>query len=115
MDLLVDHFFAAGAVVVRPGLAGFDPEIRAPAQVEALKRITPQAKQLVVAGNHVYGTCAMGADPPQSVVDSTCAVHGVPDLYVCDTSVFPSQTAVNPQLTLMAVAGRLADILSERY
>jgi len=115
MDLMVDHFFAAGAVVVRPGLAGFDPEIRTPEQVEALKRVRPKCHQLVVAGNHVYGTCAMGADPARSVVDSNCAVHGVADLYVCDTSIFPSQTAVNPQLTLMAVAGRLADVLNERY
>ena len=115
MDLLVDHHFAAGAVSVRPGLAGFDSEIRTPAQVDALKLLRPRANQFIVAGNHVYGTCAMGADPARSVVDSTCAVHGVPDLYVCDTSVFPAQTAVNPQLTLMAIAGRLAGILNERY
>lgn len=115
MDLVVDHLFAAGAIAVRPGLAGFDPEIRTGAQVEALKRIVPAARQLVVAGNHVYGTCAMGADPARSVVDAAGAVHGVSDLYICDTSIFPAPTAVNPQLTLMAVAGRLAGILDRRY
>jgi len=115
LDLLVDHFFAAGAVAVHPGLEGFDPQIRTPAQVQALKRLRPHVRQFVVAGNHVYGTCSMGADPARSVVDCTCAVHGVADLYVCDTSIFPSQTAVNPQLTLMAVAARLAGILNQRY
>jgi choline dehydrogenase-like flavoprotein len=115
IEHMVDHAFAAGAVSVRPGLAGFDPVIQASARVNALKRISPCAEQLSVAGNHVYGTCAMGADPARSVVDSSCAVHGIQDLYVCDTSIFPAQTAVNPQLTLMAVAGRLADSLGQRY
>ena len=115
MDLLTDHLFAAGAEKVYPGLSGFDPVIDTPTQVRALKSITPQAHQLVVTGNHVYGTCAMGADPVRSVVDSDCAVHGTPDLYVCDTGIFPAQTSVNPQLTLMAVAGRLADVLDRRY
>ena len=115
MDVLIDHFFAAGAVSVQPGMGGFDPVISTPSQVEAFKRIKPKPGQLVVAGNHVYGTCAMGADPLRSVVDSNCGVHGVPDLYVCDTSIFPAPTKVNPQLTMMAVAGRLATLLDQKY
>ena len=115
IDLLVDYLFAAGAVAVRPGIAGFDAEIRTKERVRALKRFVPRAHQLIVAGNHAYGTCAMGADLARSVVDSNCAVRGAGDLYVCDTSIFPAQTAVNPQLTLMAVAGRLAHVLNDRY
>jgi choline dehydrogenase-like flavoprotein len=115
LDLLVDHFFAAGAVRVKPGILGFDAEIRTPEQVAALKRLKPRAGQFVVGGNHAYGATPMGADPARSVVGSDHAVHGVADLYVCDTGVFPTQTAVNPQLTLMALSSRLASILRERY
>ncbi len=115
MDVLVDHFFAAGAVSVHPGLGGFDPEIRTTAQIAAFKRIKPRPSQLVVAGNHVYGTCAMGADPSRSVIDSNCAVRGISDLYICDTSIFPSPTKVNPQLTIMAMAGWLANQLNKKY
>ncbi|MCX7016463.1 MAG: GMC oxidoreductase, partial [Candidatus Sumerlaeota bacterium] len=116
MDLLVDHFFAAGARCVRPGLAGFDSEIRTPAQVEALKRLTTvQARQIVPSGNHVFGTCAMGADRKRSVVDSHCEAYDLPDLYICDTGIFPTPSAVNPQLTVMAMASRLAETLRKRY
>ena len=96
-------------------LVGFDAEIRTPAQVEQPKRIRPHPQQLVITGNHVYGTCEIGADSRRSVVDPNCAVHGVADLYVCDTSMFLAQTAVNPQLTLMAMAKRVPGIPNERY
>ena len=115
LDLLVDHFFAAGAVKVRPGLAGFLTKIHTPAQVEELKRLRARAQDFMVGGNHAFGTCAMGADPRTSVVDSHCAVHNAADLYLCDTSIFPTQSAVNPQLTLMAMSSRLAETLNARY
>ncbi|HMA37819.1 MAG TPA: GMC family oxidoreductase [Chloroflexia bacterium] len=59
--------------------------------------------QMLVGSAHQMGTCRMGADPAQSVVDSRCAVHGVPGLYVCDTSIFPASSGVNPMLTTMGL------------
>ena len=55
----------------------------------------------------------MGDDPRESVVDRDCRAHDVPNLVVCDGSVFPTATAVNPSLTIEAIAARTANRLSE--
>jgi choline dehydrogenase-like flavoprotein len=57
---------------------------------------------------HTIGTCRMGADPEQSVVDPHGRSHDVANLWVCDNSVFPSALAANPALTIMALALRTA-------
>ena len=64
--------------------------------------------------NHELGGARMGNDPRRSVVDSSCRTHDVPNLYVCDGSVFPSASEKNPTLTIMALAARTADILADR-
>ncbi|MFU8806730.1 MAG: GMC oxidoreductase, partial [Bradymonadaceae bacterium] len=48
-------------------------------------------------------------DPHTSVVDSDCRSHDIPNLFVCDGSVFPSSGAGNPSLTIEAIAARTAD------
>ena len=58
---------------------------------------------------HVIGTCRMGDDPRDAVVDADCRAFDVPNLMICDNSVFPSALAANPALTIMAVALRAAD------
>ena len=58
---------------------------------------------------HVIGTCRMGDDPAQAVVDADCRSFEVPGLHICDNSVFPSALAVNPALTIMALSLRVAD------
>lgn len=58
---------------------------------------------------HLLGTCRMGSDAADSVVDANCCAHDVPNLFICDGSVFPSGTAVNPSLTIEAIAARTAD------
>ena len=60
-------------------------------------------------GAHAMGTCRMGDDPATSVVNAFCQSHDVPNLYVCDTSVFVTGSGVNPTLTAMAIASRAAD------
>ncbi|MDQ3802778.1 MAG: GMC family oxidoreductase [Acidobacteriota bacterium] len=60
---------------------------------------------------HLLGTCRMGDDPSDSVVNRDCRAHDVPNLYICDGSVFPTSTAVNPSLTIQAIAARAADRL----
>ena len=57
---------------------------------------------------HPLGTARAGADPPRSVVDGDLAVHGVEGLYVADGSAVPSSLGVNPQITIMTLATRLA-------
>ena len=63
---------------------------------------------------HQAGTCRMGSDPAQSVLDTNCRAHEVDNLYVVDTSCFPSIGAVNPALTAMANALRVGAHLKQR-
>jgi choline dehydrogenase-like flavoprotein len=71
--------------------------------------------EIPVAGvAHQAGTCRFGADPETSVLNADCRAHEVDNLYVVDTSFFPSIGAVNPALTAMANALRVGDHLLER-
>ena len=72
-------------------------------------------KQIPIAGvGHQSGTCRFGADPDSSVLDVNCKAHELDNLYVVDTSFFPSIGAVNPSLTAIANALRVGDHLLER-
>ena len=71
--------------------------------------------EIPVAGvAHQAGTCRFGADPATSVLDADCRAHELDNLYVVDTSFFPSIGAVNPALTAMANALRVGDHLLHR-
>ena len=58
---------------------------------------------------HIIGTCRMGTNPAQSVVNPDGEAHDVPGLYIADNSVFPTALACNPALTIMAMSLRIAD------
>jgi choline dehydrogenase-like flavoprotein len=62
---------------------------------------------------HLVGGCAMSASPESGVVDADHRAWEVPNLFVCDGSVMPTQGSANPALTIMAVASRLAERLGE--
>jgi choline dehydrogenase-like flavoprotein len=71
--------------------------------------------EIPVAGvAHQAGTCRFGSDSATSVLDTNCKAHELDNLYVVDTSFFPSIGAVNPALTAMANAIRVGDHLLER-
>ena len=63
---------------------------------------------------HLVGGCRMGFSPGDSVVDSSHRAWEVPNLFVCDGSVFPTQGAANPALPIMALADRLAALLKAK-
>jgi choline dehydrogenase-like flavoprotein len=63
---------------------------------------------------HQAGTCRFGTDPATSALDRDCKAHELDNLYVVDTSIFPSIGAVNPALTAMANSLRVGDHLLER-
>lgn len=73
----------------------------------------PWANSLL-GGCHHMGTTRMAADPKQGVVDPDCRIHGVTNVYVAGSSVFPTGGSANPTLTLVALALRLADHVKER-
>ena len=61
---------------------------------------------------HHMGTTRMHVDPKRGVVDADCKMHGVENLYVAGSSVFPTGGNANPTLTIVALAYRLCDHLN---
>jgi choline dehydrogenase-like flavoprotein len=73
------------------------------------------ASRLGISGvSHQSGTLRFGADPSASVLDVNCKAHDLDNLYVVDSSFFPSSSAVNPSLTIMANALRVGEHLQAR-
>jgi choline dehydrogenase-like flavoprotein len=73
------------------------------------------SQQIPIAGiAHNCGTVRFGTDPKASALDVNCKAHDLDNLYVVDTSFFPSSSAVNPALTAMANALRVGDHLIDR-
>ncbi|MGD1922293.1 MAG: GMC oxidoreductase [Pleurocapsa sp.] len=66
-------------------------------------------KQNLGVGSHHIGTTRMSNSPTEGVVDRECKVHGINNLYVASSSVFPTSSYVNPTLTIIAIDLRLAD------
>jgi choline dehydrogenase-like flavoprotein len=72
-------------------------------------------KKIPLAGvAHQCGTVRFGTDPTNTALDVNCKAHDVDNLYVVDSSFFPSSAAVNPALTIMANALRVGDHLRQR-
>ncbi len=61
--------------------------------------------------SHHMGTTRMGADPRNSVVDANCRLHGVDNVFIAGSSVFPTSGYANPNATIVALAIRLADYI----
>ena len=76
--------------------------------------IYPRSHSPVQAVGHQCGTCRFGSDPQTSVLDLNCRTHEIDNLYVVDGSFFPSNSGVNPTLTIIANALRVGDHLTER-
>jgi choline dehydrogenase-like flavoprotein len=68
----------------------------------------------MTGSRHHLGTTRMSDDPKTGVVDANCRVHGVDNLYVSGSSVFPTSGYANPTLTIVALALRLGDELRRR-
>ncbi|HXW15151.1 MAG TPA: GMC family oxidoreductase, partial [Terriglobia bacterium] len=66
-------------------------------------------KMVPGGSSHYLGTCRMGKNRERSVVNSECRTHDVPNLYIGDGSVFVTGAAVNPALTISALAARTAE------
>ncbi|WP_241419597.1 GMC oxidoreductase [Acidiphilium multivorum] len=88
---------------------------RAAPNLALLERSLYLGKKIPIGGTaHQAGTLRFGTDPAKSVLDLDCKAHEVDNLYVADTSFFPSIGAVNPTLTIIANSLRVADRIGER-
>jgi choline dehydrogenase-like flavoprotein len=112
---LAEMYAAAGAREVLPGIHGLAPRYEAAEAAEAIRAATLTPQDFRIVANHVFGTTAMGSDPRRHVTDSSGAVYGLADAYVCDTGLFPASPSANPMLTAMALAHRQAETLISRY
>ncbi len=104
-------FFAAGAIRVHaPAGKRFFIEASEADDIERLiprRRVVPG--RISITSAHLMGGCRMGADRQTSVTDSWGRVHGHPGLFVADSALFPQANEINPYLTVMALADRVAE------
>ncbi|HST38008.1 MAG TPA: GMC oxidoreductase, partial [Conexibacter sp.] len=112
---------AADLAKVRSGLAKLEQLFLAAGAREVYLPLPPGrrpheagARDLKLMAFHPLGTARAHRDPTLGVVDGDLRVHGVEGLHVADGSVVPSALGVNPQLTIMALATRLAFTLLDR-
>ena len=104
-------FFAAGALRVHAPSA--DPPLVEAAEADRLEeRIHARhflSGRISISAAHLMGGCGMGTDPVRSVTDDRGRVHGHAWLRVADASLFPDSLEINPYLTIMALADRVAE------
>ncbi|HEV8324318.1 MAG TPA: GMC family oxidoreductase [Myxococcota bacterium] len=115
MAKLIEMFFAVGARRVLSGVHGMPPQMTDVTGAGLMRQATLSVSDIPCGSNHVFGTTAMGEDPERHVIDSSGAAHEVDNLYVCDTGVLPASPAVNPMLTIMAIADKMGETLAARY
>ena len=109
-------FFAAGAERVHAP-AGRRFFIEA-AERDRIDELIPfeglKPGKVSIASAHLMGGCRMGATAADSVTDAWGEVHGAPWLFVADASLFPRCSEINPYVTIMALADRVAERVRER-
>jgi hypothetical protein len=105
LRVLGDMMLAAGAEQLSLGVKGWGQRIDDPRELERFEREGPRSPGAYTAAiTHMFGTCRMGSDARRSVVRPDFRHHAVAGLYVADSSVFPSNIGVNPQVPIMALA-----------
>jgi choline dehydrogenase-like flavoprotein len=108
-------FFAAGARRVHlPAAATPVIESEAASQLDARVDVGLfRPGSVTVSAAHLQGGCGMGLTARDSVTDSHGRVHGMPWLFVADASLFPDSVEINPYLTIMALADRVAQYIRQ--
>ncbi len=112
-EIVARIFLAAGAREVYPALHGH----RVIRSTEGLRRLAaarPAASDWILTAFHPLGTCRIATSSRRGVISPDHEVFGLPGLFVADGSAVPSSLAVNPQVTIMALATRAADRLADR-
>jgi choline dehydrogenase-like flavoprotein len=113
--VLARLFFAAGAERIIPGIHGIPDEIHSLADAEVLRGSSYGASDLTCGGNHAFSSTRMHGDPRQGVVDEDGRAHDLENLFIADTGILPRSPSVNPMLTVMALARRVALSIADRF
>jgi choline dehydrogenase-like flavoprotein len=112
--LLGELLVAAGARTLYLPVDGMAPV----SGMDALRRSMAEripAERLTLSTVHLMGTAALGTDPMRAVCDPFGRVHDTDALYVADASLFPGPVGINPQLTVMALATRIAERMIDTW
>jgi choline dehydrogenase-like flavoprotein len=110
---VAEIYLAAGAKKIFP-LMPDHPAFEGEAGLKRFREARLRPWSFFLTSFHPLGTCRMGRDAKASVVDLDHQAHDVPGLFVVDGSALPGPPAVNPQLTIMALATRAAERIGER-
>lgn len=102
---------AAGATKLYPAITS--TPVMGRDDLHRLAKMTPSASDIPLVSYHPLGTCRMGRDPRESVVDLDHQTHDVKRLFVVDGSTVQGPLGVNPQLTIMTLATRAADRIAD--
>jgi choline dehydrogenase-like flavoprotein len=108
LGILSDICWASGATGILPGLHGIPEIISNKADAEIIRSRRLEARDTITAANHAFGTTRMARRAEDGVVDEDGRHHALENLYITDTGIFPGSPAVNPMLTCMALADRIA-------
>lgn len=111
--VLAELFFAAGARKILPGVQRLPNEMHSLDEARVLRDGELRATDLVCGGNHAFSSTRMHGDPTRGVVDESGRCHDLDNLYIADTGIFPRSPGVNPMLTCMALAHRIAGDIAE--
>lgn len=111
--LLAELHFAMGAEYVVMPFAEH-PFIRSVDELRKLDTKTVPARSLELLTVHIMGTAAMGARAEDSAVTPDGELWDLPGCYVSDASLFPTAIGRNPQITIMALATRIAERLADK-
>lgn len=109
-----EMYFAAGAKEV---MLPYSPKVvvRSPKELDVIERLGVQKYGISIASVHPQGSVRMSRDPKKGVVDSHCETHDVKNLFVCDTSVFPTSLGTPPMVPTASIATHTArHMLKER-
>jgi choline dehydrogenase-like flavoprotein len=101
---LAEMHFLAGAKEVFTGIYGLPESITRIEDAKLFDEAPLDPRVYTMVATHLFGTCRASSDPGDSVCDPHLRVRGVDGLYVMDASVFPTNTGVNPQHSIMAIA-----------
>lgn len=113
LGLVAELFFEAGARRVYLPFHEL-PSLDSPDEIRRIDPAAIDGRRIESSAQHPLGTCRMGIDPRSSVVRSDGRAHDVEGVYVVDGSIVPTSVNVNPQITIMAMATRIAWRILER-
>jgi choline dehydrogenase len=102
-------------ILAQPALARYrGEEINPGGAVQSNEEVDAWVRRNVETCYHPIGTCRMGADPSESVVDAECRVHGIDRMRVVDASVMPSIVSGNTNAPTIMIAEKLSDLIRGR-